>query len=87
MRLDRGVFAASRTHWTCTGCKSSLRREFSSYRRPVRVVRPTKAIYWAAAGGALGGSLLFFTDDIKHGWNAAARTGRVISALAVNINE
>jgi hypothetical protein len=93
MRLDRSLFTAGRATWTCARCKTSqsrlddLRREFSSYRRPIQVVRPRKAVYWAAAGGALGGSLLFFTEDIKHGWHAAARTGRVVTTLAVCINE
>lgn len=93
MRLHSGGFAFGRATWTCAQCKNSrtpaskIRRAYSSYGRPVKVVRPRQAVYWAAAGGALGGSLLFFTDDIKHGWHAAARTGRVVSTLAVNINE
>ncbi|KAK5221718.1 hypothetical protein LTR99_003258 [Exophiala xenobiotica] len=93
MQLDRSLFTAGRATWTCARCKTSqsrlddLRREFSSYRRPIQAVRPRKAVYWAAAGGALGGSLLFFTDDIKHGWHAAARTGRVVTTLAVCIND
>ena len=53
----------------------------------MRLVRPRRAVYWAAAGGSVGGTLLFFGDDIKHGWRAAERTGRVISALTVNIKE
>lgn len=44
-------------------------------------------MYWAAAGGSAGASLLFFGDDIRHGWLAAERTGRVVSTLAVCINE
>ena len=45
------------------------------------------AVYWAAAGGSLGGSIMFFGDDIRHGWLAAERTGRVVTTLALCINE
>jgi len=41
----------------------------------------------AAAGGAVGTATLAFSDDIKHAYAAAARTGRVVVALAVCINE
>lgn len=90
--LSRGQ---GRATWTCSRCKNAkptfldaTSRTFSSRAdRPVRIVRPTKGVYWAAAGGSLGGSLLFFGDDIKHGWRAAERTGRVVTTLAVNINE
>ncbi|KAI1617043.1 aarF domain-containing kinase [Exophiala viscosa] len=93
MRLTGSPFALGRATWTCARCKSTqtpsnrFRHTYSSYARPVKVVRPRQAVYLAAAGGALGGSLLFFTDDIKHGWHAAARTGRVVTTLAVCIND
>jgi aarF domain-containing kinase len=35
----------------------------------------------------VGASTLAFTDDIKSGYEAAERTGRVAVALAVCINE
>ncbi|RVX70268.1 hypothetical protein B0A52_05601 [Exophiala mesophila] len=83
-----------RATWTCSRCKLGRstpfdppRRPLSSHGRPVRIVRPRKAVYWAAAGSGLGASVLFFGDDIKHGWRAAERTGRVVTALAVNIND
>jgi hypothetical protein len=65
-------------------------RNYSNGRRPIRIAykaKPTKAIRIAAAGGTLGGSLLFFTDEIKYGYDAAERTGRVMTTLAVCINE
>lgn len=41
----------------------------------------------AAATGTLGIGALAFTDDIKHSYKAAERTGRVVSTLAVCIND
>ncbi|KAL2430429.1 ABC1 family protein MCP2 [Exophiala dermatitidis] len=99
MRLDPSAFrrGGATTTWTCARCKNSQtqtylhtsRRDFSSQRRPIKVVRPRprKAVIWAAAGGGLGASLLFFGDDIRHGWLAAERTGRVVTTLAVCIND
>lgn len=89
------LLSRGRATWTCSRCKnakptlfdSTSRTLSSRAARPVRILRPRKAVYWAAAGGSLGGSLLFFGDDIKHGWRAAERTGRVVTTLAVNINE
>ncbi|EXJ85306.1 Atypical/ABC1/ABC1-B protein kinase [Capronia epimyces CBS 606.96] len=93
MRLDPSAFRRGGAIWTCARCKSSQaplhdsRRGYSSYKRPVKVVRPRRAVAWAAAGSGLGASLLFFSDDIRHGWLAAERTGRVVTALAVCIND
>ncbi|GKT91084.1 ABC1 family protein [Colletotrichum tofieldiae] len=41
----------------------------------------------ASGGGAAAAGALAFTDDIKHGYEAAERAGRVAAALAVCINE
>ncbi|KIX08141.1 uncharacterized protein Z518_02797 [Rhinocladiella mackenziei CBS 650.93] len=89
MRLNSGALFRSRATRTCARCKGtqSARRGYSVSRRSVRVIRPRKAVYWAAAGGSVGGTLLFFGDDIRHGWQAAERTGRVVSTLAVCIND
>lgn len=46
-----------------------------------------KHVRLAAAGGTLGASVLFFTDEIKYGYDAAERTGRVLTTLALCINE
>ncbi len=46
-----------------------------------------RGVVLAAAGGAAGAGALAFTDDIKHGFQATERTGRVITTLAVCINE
>jgi aarF domain-containing kinase len=49
--------------------------------------RPRRALQYATAGGTLGVTALAFSDDIKHGYAAAERTGRVMTTLAVCINE
>ncbi len=41
----------------------------------------------AAAVGGVGASVLALGDDVKHAYEAAERTGRVVSTLAVCINE
>lgn len=38
-------------------------------------------------GGALGVAAVVYSDEVRHLYRAAARTGRVVSALAVCINE
>ena len=40
-----------------------------------------------AAGGSLAAGAAFLTDDVKHGYIAVERSGRVVGTLAVNINE
>ena len=64
--------------------------------RPVRgyatsskqVLRPKRRrVVLAAAGGALALSALPFGVDAKHVYGAVERTGRVVSTLAVCINE
>ncbi|KAL1968785.1 hypothetical protein VTN77DRAFT_1146 [Rasamsonia byssochlamydoides] len=46
-----------------------------------------RTVIIAAAGGTLGVAALTFSDEIKHAYAAAARTGRVVSTLAVCIND
>ncbi|EXJ58559.1 Atypical/ABC1/ABC1-B protein kinase [Cladophialophora yegresii CBS 114405] len=93
--IDALAFLRGRVSWTCARCRSlpqtpihKSRRRFASYHGPVRVVRPRQAVYWAAAGGGVAGAgVLAFGDNIKHGWLAAERTGRVVSTLVVCIND
>lgn len=47
----------------------------------------TRAIRLAAAGGTVAVALFAFWDDIKHTYAAAERTSRVVTALAICINE
>jgi aarF domain-containing kinase len=46
-----------------------------------------KLILFASTGAAAGTAALAFTDEIKNSYEAAERTGRVVAALAVCINE
>lgn len=49
---------------------------------------PRTALLYASAGtAAVAGTALAFTDDIKSGYEAAERTGRVVITLAICINE
>lgn len=50
--------------------------------RPYRSVK-----YAAAAVGTLGAGGLLFGGDVKHAYAAVERSGRVVSTLAVCINE
>lgn len=43
--------------------------------------------YAAAAVGTLGAGGLVFGGDVKHAYAAVERSGRVVSTLAVCINE
>ena len=88
--------------WTCSTCRSQLvhskafqnvrAKGFASGRNSRgangRRTGPNRAVLYASAGAAtVGASTLAFTDDIKSGYEAAERTGRVAVALAVCINE
>jgi aarF domain-containing kinase len=46
-----------------------------------------RLILFASTGAAAGTAALAFTDEIKNSYEAAERTGRVVVALAVCINE
>lgn len=88
---------SARASWTCPQCRSSpiqteARRCYSRSRqpRPIRLIRNTKSvnrIYLAVAGLGVAGSSYLLRDDIKHWYNAVARSGRVVSTLYVNIQE
>ncbi|KAH8821134.1 ABC1 family protein-like protein [Xylogone sp. PMI_703] len=87
--------------WTCSRCKLQSQGGFPirTLRQAVRYsTTPTKhirqsnqkirgGILLAATGGALVIGGLAFTDDLKHAYRATERTGRVITALAVCIND
>jgi aarF domain-containing kinase len=82
--------------WTCTRClhqaQGGLRtlkqvKEYST--RTNKIPRPRRRgrVLLAATGGALGLGAISFTDDVKHAYEAVERTGRVVSTLALCINE
>ncbi|PHH92151.1 hypothetical protein CDD83_8719 [Cordyceps sp. RAO-2017] len=50
--------------------------------------RTGRALLYASTGAAgVGATALAFTDEIKNGYEAAERTGRVVAALAICIND
>ncbi|RYO83108.1 hypothetical protein DL766_004442 [Monosporascus sp. MC13-8B] len=58
-----------------------------NYRRLPKSPRTRITVLTAAATGAAGAGALAFTDEIKYGYEAAERTGRVAAALGICINE
>lgn len=94
--------SVSAAPWTCSRClrqrTSTFARSYSTDHSPKSQKHGDggktdskgsrrRVIRIAAAGGAVGTATLAFSDDIKHAYAAAARTGRVVVALAVCINE
>lgn len=81
--------------WTCRKCLSQTKpicraqgRGYGTKRSAYNnSARPRRRIILAAGGAAAAGTGIAFTDDIKHGYGAVERTGRVVSTLAVCINE
>ncbi|KAI0156858.1 ABC1-domain-containing protein [Xylariaceae sp. FL1272] len=93
---------ASNKPWTCTNCRISFvkhtklarsyPRQYSNAsshanRRPSRPTRSRVTVLAASATGATGVGLLAFTDDIKYGYDATERAGRVAAALFLCIND
>ncbi|KAI5861134.1 ABC1-domain-containing protein [Durotheca rogersii] len=56
-------------------------------RRTPKSTRTRVTILTAAASAATGAGVLAFTDEIKYGYDAVERTGRVAAALAICIND
>jgi len=77
------------SHHTPTRSPQGIWQGYSTFGRRVEVVNKgkSKKVIWAAAGGTLGGGLLFFGDEIKHSYHAAERSARVLSTLAVCVND
>ncbi|KAK3327396.1 ABC1 family-domain-containing protein [Cercophora scortea] len=83
--------------WTCAKCRTRnpLSRQFgtSTPKTPFSAPKPgsrssgRRAVIFAATGGAATLGLLAVGDDVKQGYEAVERTGRVASALAVSIND
>jgi hypothetical protein len=91
MRLN---FLGRNSAWKYTQCPRTTigdakRRAFSTPGQPTRIFdkrRKSRAVQLAAAG-TLTASAAFLSDEIKHGYNAAERSARVMSTLAVCVNE
>ena len=93
--FEPAVAFASNIPWVCSKCLQNQRLpilQCARYATRVRKVRMFKGsrrtVLLATAGGTLGtGTILAFSDDLKHGYSAAQRTGRVITTLALCMNE
>ncbi|CZR59711.1 related to bacterial aminoglycoside acetyltransferase regulators [Phialocephala subalpina] len=85
--------------WTCSRCllqsqtsrstrqvRGFSNRNYSYGRGQARPKRKGRVLM-AAAGAGIGASTLAFTDDIRHSYETVERTGRVVSTLAVSIND
>ncbi|KAI1778698.1 ABC1-domain-containing protein [Hypoxylon cercidicola] len=89
--------------WTCSNCRTqllvvhvktgqrSLARKYAtgSSHYSKHPPKPPKrgTVLTAAATAATGAGVLAFTDDIKYGYDATERAGRVAAALAICIND
>ncbi|KAK6204068.1 hypothetical protein LQW54_008529 [Pestalotiopsis sp. IQ-011] len=91
------------SRWTCSSCRGNLATRAKTAQRPFnrhygtnssrnsKQTPPPKSkrvvLTAAATGTAAGASVLAFTDDIKFGYEATERAGRVGSALYINISD
>ena len=85
--------------WTCARCRLSRpsfprappSRQYGSagpsFTPPRPKPRRRAAVLLATAGGGAAAMLLSVGDDVKHGYGAVERTGRVASTLVLCINE
>ena len=94
--------ASTRGVWTCRQCLlqsrgSRIGDQLRGYARRSNAYGNGSAksaksnrrggVIVATAGGTLGVTAVAFTDDVRHAYEAVERTGRVVSTLAVCINE
>jgi aarF domain-containing kinase len=82
--------------WTCRNCLHYARagsrviRQAKQYSTSTIEIPKSKTrgrVILATTGAALGVGAIAFTDDLKHAYHSAERSGRVLSTLAVCINE
>lgn len=84
--------------WTCLRCLQRWRasrhcalriNRFTSRTTEVRIPKSSRrTLLLAAVGGTAGASVMVgLSDDLKHGYTAARRSGRVLTTLLVCINE
>ncbi|KAI9731763.1 MAG: hypothetical protein M1834_004552 [Cirrosporium novae-zelandiae] len=95
--LGSSALFAQPTGWTCRQCRFQQLVKTASRRlthtgpgyRTSRTTRQSRQIALAASTGTLGlgAGVLAFGDDIKSGYEGAERTGRVLAALAMCIND
>lgn len=65
----------------------TARPRLYSTARTVPKGKRSRGVIYAAVGAATGIAAIPFAGDVKHGYHAIERSGRVVSALFVNINE
>ncbi|KAI9883944.1 MAG: Cytochrome b-c1 complex subunit 7 [Watsoniomyces obsoletus] len=84
------------TAWTCRLCLArqsrlpTLRSQIHTRKpKPPRNAngRKQRMLLAATTAGVIGGTALAFVDDIRHGYAATTRAGRVASTLAICIND
>ena len=81
--------------WTCMRCLRNMPRSTNSHvtyatkaKKPFKRKNRNTGVVLTAASGTVGlGGLAFFADDLKHRYVAVERSGRVLTTLAVCINE
>ncbi|TVY31779.1 ABC1 family protein-like protein [Lachnellula subtilissima] len=97
----KGFNFAFRPRWTCRQCRdlglrrappkhNTQQRTYSSgggsnYEHPQP--RKRQVLLAAAATGTIGATALAFSDDVRHAVQGMERTGRVITTLAVCVND
>lgn len=95
--------SSSSIRWTCSNCRTRLLPRTKSATHPSarqystgssgysrRIPRPPRiraSLLATAVTGATGAAVLAFSDDIKYGYDATERTGRVAAALGICIND
>lgn len=86
---------AQASPWTCRSCTQQIRQQgrtsqgraqFSTKAKAPPRPRGARIIALAAVGTA-GAGAFAVTDSARHGYEAVERTGRVVSALALCMNE
>jgi len=80
--LSRRCFA-SRTSPLLTAETNSQQNNSPKVKQP----QSKKAIGYLISLGLLGAGAVVYSDEIKHAYHAAGRSGRVVGTLAVCINE
>ena len=80
--------------WTCRACLHKQKSNFTKHvnygseaRRFAGNASRRKTTTLVAASGTAGGAVAFFTDDVKYGYDAVERSGRVLTALGISVNE
>lgn len=93
-RLGLGTSLVHDAAWTCPSClrqqKVCLQKaSFSTRARRTRPANRKRTVILATAGGGLGAAALITaaSDNVKHGYAAAERTGRVANTLFACIND